>query len=102
MTDTLSDRLEVFQDACLAGRYAYEGFMSDRQRGALFGRLNKFYKSIGVSGVSRLDRLALISGLLKRKLSSFSDISYGEAKLILSELELNEFLEYVYYVNRLA
>lgn len=71
--------------------------MSYGQRQALFGRLSKFYKSIGVTDIGRDDRLALVSGLIGRSLTSFSDISYGEAKLILNELELSEFLERIYY-----
>ena len=98
--DSIEERLQVLQIACLAARYTYEGFMSHKQRGALFGKLNSFCKSIGVNSLGRDERLALMSGLIGRSLTSFSEISYGEAKLIINELELYEFLEYVYYGRR--
>lgn len=83
-----SQKLEALRIVASVLRFDMDGLASRNQVTRLQIAFSKF-------GLTREERLLAVSSILGREISSFSEISSGEAKALIEEPYLADIVEYV-------
>ena len=86
---TVENKLEALRRICQAQRHTTNYGYTRKQLAAVQTVFSK------VSGTDRVLRLALVSALLARPVTSMSNLHAGEVKAFLDEPDLIEILEYL-------